>query len=357
MKRLLTFSLFFMMATVALGQGLDLLGQEANEVQSTGSYDDDIILVRPADQYEEGTALNTSVDGQGNLVLDDGVTRGHFLSPVTNAQQFNALMLSYTGEIPPGSEIILYVRCLIDGKATEWTKLDLEDEMMLPAGATAYQYKVEIRRADGSSTSPSLNSIGLATSNYHNGYENPDTWTNTQPLVGGQGVNRPRVISRAEWGAKKPRKGFSTNFSPKKVVIHHTAGSKGRAEQVKICQTYHQNSRGWTDIGYHFLISHKGEIFEGRPENVLGTHVAGANKYCIGISAMGHYSKYPCTDECWRAIVHLTAYVCSKYRIQPKDIIGHQNMANKDCPGKYINSRLPELRQSVSEILQQAGTD
>ena len=352
MKQLVTLSLVLCAATGIFAQGLDLLNQEANEVRSTGSYDDDIILVRPADQYDEGTALNTTINEDGNLVLSEGMNRGYFLSPITNAQQFNALMLSYTGEIPPGAEIILYIRCLVDGKATEWKQLSLEDEFMLPAGATAYQYRAEIKRPSGSSTSPSLNNIGLATSNYSNGYENEAKWSNTQPLVGGEGVSRPNIISRAQWGAKSPRQRFSTNFTPKKVVIHHTAGNKGRANQVRICQSYHQNSRGWSDIGYHYLISYTGEIFEGRPDNVLGTHVAGANKYCIGISAMGHYSKYPCDPPCWNSLVRLTAYVCSKYRIQPKDIIGHKNMANKDCPGKNIYSRMDELRQSVQQLLE-----
>ena len=351
MKQLLVISLVLFVATSIFAQGLDLLDQEAEEVRSTGSYDDDIILVRPADQFEEGTALNTTIGQDGSLVLSEGVNRGYFLSPVTNAEQFNALMLSYTGQIPPGSEIVLFVRCLVDGKPTEWKQLDLEDEFMLPAGATAYQYRAEIKRPNGSA-SPSLSNIGLATSNYNNGYENEETWSNTDPLVGGEGVTRPNIISRSQWGAKSPRRSFSTNFSPKKVVIHHTAGSKGRANQVRICQSYHQNSCGWSDIGYHYLISHTGEIFEGRPDNVLGTHVAGANKYCVGISAMGHYSKYQCDQPCWNSLVRLTAYVCSKYRIQPKDIIGHKNMANKDCPGKYIYSRLDELRQAVQQLLE-----
>ena len=70
---------------------------------------------------------------------------------------------------------------------------------------------------------------------------------------------------------------------------------------------------------------------------------------------MGHYSRYQCDRPCWDSIVRLTAYACSKYRIHPSNITGHQDMANKDCPGRHIYSRMDELRQAVSQLLQQNG--
>jgi hypothetical protein len=54
--------------------------------------------------------------------------------------------------------------------------------------------------------------------------------------------------------------------------------------------TYHQNVQGWCDIGYHFLVSRDGRLWEGRKMNTLGTHVANNNTGNLGISFMGPHT-------------------------------------------------------------------
>ena len=340
------------LATTLCAKGVDLLGQQATHVDSPGGKDDDVTIVKPADHFQQGTYQNVIIDKTGNMGLADGKTKGTFTSPVVPAQNFNGVMISFVGSKEQGAIISLFIQVLVDGMASGWQQVQKEDDMLLLGGANAFQYRFELGRPNSKNPSPSVSNLSLATSNYNNGYQNPQTWTDTQPLVSGGSLQKPQVVSRAGWGARPPNGSFSTNFRPTKIVIHHTAGSKGGASTVKAIQGYHQNSCGWTDIGYHFLVSHTGTIFEGRPENVKGAHVAGANSYCLGISAIGHYSRYQCDQPCWNSIVRLTAYACSKYRIAPNNIIGHQNMANKDCPGRHIYSRMDELRQAVAQMLQ-----
>jgi N-acetylmuramoyl-L-alanine amidase len=49
--------------------------------------------------------------------------------------------------------------------------------------------------------------------------------------------------------------------------------------------------RGWSDIGYHFLIYLDGSLHEGRPIERVGAHCKGHNEGSIGIAYVGGIDK------------------------------------------------------------------
>ena len=51
--------------------------------------------------------------------------------------------------------------------------------------------------------------------------------------------------------------------------------------------------RGWTDIGYHFVIDPAGTIYEGRDIRVRGAHVEGANTGKVGLLLLGDFQPDP----------------------------------------------------------------
>ena len=71
------------------------------------------------------------------------------------------------------------------------------------------------------------------------------------------------------------------------IVLHCSATPEGRAVSVPTIRKWHTDpkpkGRGWSDIGYHFVIGLKGEIWPGRPIGRKGTHVGGHNATSIGI--------------------------------------------------------------------------
>ena len=70
--------------------------------------------------------------------------------------------------------------------------------------------------------------------------------------------------------------------------------------EMRFIQDFHQNGRGWTDIGYHYCVDDAGRIYEGVPRDFRGTHVGGANTGNIGISMFGNFEiaeEYPTTDS------------------------------------------------------------
>ena len=46
-------------------------------------------------------------------------------------------------------------------------------------------------------------------------------------------------------------------------------------------------AKGWSDIGYHYVITRNGTLQTGRPEGEIGAHVHGYNARSLGICLVG----------------------------------------------------------------------
>ena len=166
---------------------------------------------------------------------------------------------------------------------------------------------------------------------------------------------KPAVVPREDWGAKPPKEPYSP-MTPVKITQHHTAGKRPTAPEealaeMRFIQDFHQNGRGWIDIGYHFVIDGAGRIYQGRPETVLGTHVADHNGGNVGISLMGTYHP-PNNDEFSapqrEALIGLLLWLRDACGISPDTYIGHRDYNPKtSCPGDLVEAELPALRDSM----------
>jgi len=128
-------------------------------------------------------------------------------------------------------------------------------------------------------------------------------------ILGAPGSDfRPHVIIRPSWGARPIKRAYTEN-TQFELVIHHTAGKQDCT--IRSIQELHQNTRGWNDIAYHFLIRNNGDIIQGRPDHVQGGHLHDPyNKGRIGISIIGNYEE---RDKLSKAasssLVYLLAYL------------------------------------------------
>lgn len=101
----------------------------------------------------------------------------------------------------------------------------------------------------------------------------------------------PEIVPREEWGARAPitddpersYEEYGTDLSRvlDSIVVHH-AGNKGY-KTIREVQNEHIDDQNRADIGYHYGIDLEGKIYQGRPIDVKGSHVAGANTGKIGI--------------------------------------------------------------------------
>jgi N-acetylmuramoyl-L-alanine amidase len=133
------------------------------------------------------------------------------------------------------------------------------------------------------------------------------------------------------------------------IIVHCSATPEGRDVNIETIRGWHVNERGWSDIGYHYVIELDGAIKKGRPINVQGAHTKGHNKDSIGICYVGgteqdiNIPKDTRTDAQKESLTKLllelkTSDYCDAV------IYGHRDFASKACPSfdakkeyKYIS--------------------
>jgi hypothetical protein len=168
------------------------------------------------------------------------------------------------------------------------------------------------------------------------------------------------VVSRAGWGAR-PTKCSSSNAAKARVAVHYTVTPSDKpAVRVRAIQAYHMDSKGWCDIGYHFLVGLDGSLYEGRPAHLLGAHVAGHNTGSLGLSFIGCFHSSGCGDMgpvqpptgMLDAGARLLAALAGEYAIalDAAHVKGHRDFsgADTDCPGDHLYARLGDVRATAA---------
>ncbi|OGS55880.1 MAG: hypothetical protein A3J79_02905 [Elusimicrobia bacterium RIFOXYB2_FULL_62_6] len=162
------------------------------------------------------------------------------------------------------------------------------------------------------------------------------------------------LVRREAWKAAPPKEPYARH-APKAFTLHHTAGylPKTYAEsvaEIQFVQDYHQNAKGWNDIGYHFLIDPLGNIFEGRPLYAVGAHVLNRNTDNIGVSVMGNYhppaSNKPAA-ETLGSFGKVGTYLSGNYSIAVSSFHAHREIGSTDCPGDLLYAKMPALKELI----------
>lgn len=76
------------------------------------------------------------------------------------------------------------------------------------------------------------------------------------------------------------------------IVIHCTATPEGQDKTVAQIRKEHmtpvsKGGRGWSDIGYHYVIYRNGHIEAGRDVDKIGAHATDHNAHSIGVCYVG----------------------------------------------------------------------
>lgn len=166
------------------------------------------------------------------------------------------------------------------------------------------------------------------------------------------------VIPRAEWGARDPGKICGDVVAPYRMSIHHTASpdSDGGdpAARMRQMQAYHIDSNGWCDIGYHFVVSQSGKLYQGRSdEQRPGAHVGNQNAGNIGISFIGNYQVDQPPQAQLDAAASLMKWVKDTYNIPwDRDAIrGHRQWPGQStsCPGDNLLAKIDDLMAKATD--------
>lgn len=143
-----------------------------------------------------------------------------------------------------------------------------------------------------------------------------------------------QIITREEWGARPARSVEHVAWSKReRLDVHYSAGPS--TQTPRIIQDFHMDTRGWSDVGYNFLVDKSGRIYEGRGWTVLGAHIAGHNTAGIGVCFIGRDGDV--TEAAKRAIRWLYNEACRRAgRALRRD--GHRDLAATSCPGDTLHA-------------------
>ena len=120
-----------------------------------------------------------------------------------------------------------------------------------------------------------------------------------------------------------------------KIIVHCSATREGENYTVDTIRSWHVDGRGWSDIGYHWVIELDGSTNEGRSEDINGAHCRGHNSDSIGICYVGGSDsegnpKDTRTEGQRDALVALIKEILDRY--PDAEVFGHRDFSTKACP-------------------------
>ena len=144
-------------------------------------------------------------------------------------------------------------------------------------------------------------------------------------------------------------------LNPKFIVIHHSVTDGSYQTGLNIIkrqgETFGKDS---VKNCYHYMISKEGHIIAWKPENLVIGHcgVDGDYKWdkpcnfnSFGICFLGNFEIDEVSEKQYQTGLVLIKALVEKYNI--KDIYGHKDVINTECPGKNLYKLIPKIKKEV----------
>lgn len=190
--------------------------------------------------------------------------------------------------------------------------------------------------------------------------------------------SKPQIMPQTEWRAGLPTPSYQrVETVVRHNIVHHSAGSNTTTDFVNTVRNiylFHTQDRGWSDIGYNFLIARDGTIFQGRSfgdvsletDDIRGAHFCGQNSGTMGVCLMGNFNTALPSDTSVASLVRLLGWKLDKDNLQPfttyahpansnlKVITAHRNGCATECPGENLYAIMDKVRMEVETYLEEA---
>ncbi len=159
------------------------------------------------------------------------------------------------------------------------------------------------------------------------------------------------VLERSRWtraGVARPREIFAMR-GIRRITVHHDGmppvwlGSAAEAaDRIEVIRRSHVESRGFADIGYHYIIDPQGRIWEGRSVAYQGAHVRDNNENNLGILVLGNFQRQTPTAAATASLDRFLASQMDRYRVPMNRVKTHREITVTECPGeslqRYMNA-------------------
>jgi hypothetical protein len=170
-------------------------------------------------------------------------------------------------------------------------------------------------------------------------------------------------VSRSGWGAKAPLSRPTVLLASRvdTIVYHYTAANadeqaehRNCAQRVRGVQAFHQNSRGWNDIAYNYLVCKHGYIYEGRGIENKSAATGVHNGHTLAVCFLGDdtLDRDDVTIAGRQALVEISRWIRQR-RPAISKYAGHRDFMSTSCPGNelytYIHSKTFALQVAADE--------
>lgn len=173
---------------------------------------------------------------------------------------------------------------------------------------------------------------------YPDGKFGPLTEEAVKEFQTAHGLTADGIVGAKTWAALKSAEDGVFKKSTRvinEIIVHCSATPEGKDYTLDTIRQWHRQ-RGFSDIGYHYVIHPDGTVEEGRDVNIAGAHCSGHNSKSIGICYIGGMTadnkkaKDTRTEE---QRTNLKALLMAMRKLYPTaKIHGHRDFAAKACP-------------------------
>ena len=146
---------------------------------------------------------------------------------------------------------------------------------------------------------------------------------------GNVGQKTWEALQKGEKGLVKSRRKIT------EIIVHCTATPEGKDYTTKDITAWHKQ-RGFSTIGYHYVVYRDGSVHTGRDVNVAGAHCTNHNAHSIGVCYVGGLAKDGKTPKDTRTNVQKASLEILLRKLRTlyptAKIYGHNTFSAKACP-------------------------
>lgn len=120
------------------------------------------------------------------------------------------------------------------------------------------------------------------------------------------------------------------------IVVHYTANPGSSAQDNRDYFNGLQDSHE-TEASSNFVIGMEGEIIQCVPTWEVAYASNERNMDTVSIECCHPDESGEFTDETYRSLVQLTAWLCTKFELSEEDVIRHYDVTGKVCPKYFVD--------------------
>ncbi len=165
-------------------------------------------------------------------------------------------------------------------------------------------------------------------------------------------LSTPSLVSRDAWASRGPMMGdINAMQGIQRVTVHHEGwtpvtftDARSTAARIEKIRRIHTEDRGWSDIGYHYVVDRAGRVWNARPLQYQGAHVRDQNEQNVGILVLGNFDKQAPSNVQLQSLVEVLRVIQRKFNVPKSKVYTHQELAKTACPGRALQANMAGVR-------------